>query len=394
MAGGKPPEHTAHDSAQPLAQQGAAWLRGYAGLPLPRDLNWAWTLGAMLVAVLVLMLMTGLVLTLGYTPDAGLAFGSVEALERRFPYGWLMRGLHMTGASFCMLVLYGHILRGLYYRCYLATHQRVWLGGCGLMALLMVTAFAGYVLPWGQMSYWGADVASKAVGAIPVLGPELEGIFLGGSSPGTPTLHRMFTLHFLLAFVIVGGVVLHVAMVHGRGSSSPSGRTMRDVGSLPFHPYFTVRDMLAVVVLALAFVLVLCFWPGLIIEPANYRPANPLHTPADIEPAWYFLPFYGMMQVIPSRLFGMVLSGGAVAILFAVPWLDKGRAGQGATGVGRVAAFVALACLVGGAVLVAAAGRHHVAGGWLLAGRLGCALYYAYFLLFLPLRSRMAGEGA
>ncbi|MBO1323816.1 cytochrome b N-terminal domain-containing protein [Acetobacter sp. TBRC 12305] len=403
------------------------FVRDYARLPLPADLNWFWTIGAMLVAVLGLMVLTGLTLSLAYTPDAGLAFTSVEALERRLPSGWLLRAMHMTGASFCMAALYGHILRGLYYRSYLEPRRAVWLSGCTLLALLMITAFAGYVLPWGQMSYWGADVAGKAVGSIPVVGPLAERIFLGGEMPGTPTLHRMFTLHFSLAFLIVGVVGLHVALVHARGSSSPSGRVVPPRGFLPFYPYFTVRDILAVLVFALAFVLVMCFWPGLITEPANYRPANPLHTPTDIEPEWYFLPFYGMMQVVPFKLGGVLLSGGAVAVLFAVPWLDKGldrgrasghekgrntaaeqgqahgpagasntelavRHGSGAGGGGLVVRSVlpllALVILVGAAVVAASAGRHHAQGGWLLAGRGAIVAYYAYFLVFLPLRGR------
>ncbi|MFT9386669.1 MAG: cytochrome b N-terminal domain-containing protein [Acetobacter sp.] len=458
MAGGVPSCQNTDKIDEPAcpAAQGAGmagFVRGYARLPLPADLNWFWTIGAMLVAVLGLMVLTGLTLSLAYTPDAGLAFGSVEALERRLPSGWLLRAMHMTGASFCMAALYAHILRGLYYRSYLAPRRGIWLSGCTLLGLLMVTAFAGYVLPWGQMSYWGADVAGKAVGSIPLVGPLAERIFLGGEMPGTPTLHRMFTLHFSLAFLIVGVVGLHVALVHARGSSSPSGRAVPARGFLPFHPYFTVRDILAVLVFALVFVLVMCFWPGLITEPANYRPANPLHTPTDIEPEWYFLPFYGMMQVVPFKLGGVVLSGGAVALLFAVPWLDRGadkvrdrqagvphpevcniatapdaapdtvpdtaaadgpartvlhggdaglgsdmgESGQMAHGgwsaPGRMSgsawgATLALAMLMGAAVIAASAGRHHAQGGWLLAGRAAIAVYYAYFLVFLPLRGR------
>jgi quinol-cytochrome oxidoreductase complex cytochrome b subunit len=191
----------------------------------------------------------------------------------------------------------------------------------------------------------------------------------------------MFVLHFALAFVIVGGIALHVAVLHRRGSSSPSGRAPEPPdGMLPFHPYFTARDMLAVVLVALAFVLVMGLWPELIAEPANYRPANPLHTPVDIEPEWYFLPFYGMMQSVPFQLGGVVLAGGAVAVLFAVPWLDRG----GRAGERPVVRLLALALLVGAAVVAACAGRHHAHGAWLLAGRVAMAVYYAYFLLFLP----------
>ncbi len=390
-----PARHTeqAEKEAHSFLQQAGAYARHYGRLPLPADLNWWWTIGAMLVAVLVLMLLSGLTLTLAYTPDASLAFGSVEAIERRMPSGWLLRAMHMTGASFFMAALYAHLLRGLYYRTYLPPRRSVWLSGCGLLVLVMVTAFAGYVLPWGQMSYWGADVAAKAVGAVPFVGQGLEQVFLGGESPGTPTLHRMLTLHFLLAFVIIGLVLVHVAVVHAKGSSSPSVQPETRRKYLPFYPYFTTRDILAILVMSLGFVAMMCFWPGLITEPANYRPANPLHTPADIEPEWYFLPFYGMLQVVPSKFWGLLVSGGAVAVLFAVPWLDKGRRIAN-SGLARLADAGALLACVGAAVTAAAAGVHHAQGGWLLAGQAACLVYYLYFLVFLPLRTRFEGKEA
>ncbi|MCP1243143.1 cytochrome b [Acetobacter lambici] len=389
---GKPVCHNGHDTEPAAQDQPGAWVRAYGRLPLPADLNWLWTIGAILCAILALMLLSGLTLTLAYTPDAGLAFGSVEGIERRMPAGWLLRAMHMTGASFFMLALYIHLLRGLYYRSYQPPRRAVWLSGCGLLVMVMVTAFAGYVLPWGQMSYWGADVAGKAVGALPLVGGWLEGVFLGGDAPGTPTLHRMFALHFGLAFLIVAMVAGHIAHVHARGSSSPSARPVEVTGALPFHPYFTVRDMLAIVLVAITFVGVLCFWPELIAEPANYRPANPLHTPADIEPEWYFLPFYGMMQAVPFKLGGLLLSGGAVAVLFAVPWLDR-RAGA-ACGAPALVRVFAVAVLICSAVAAACAGLHHMQGYWLLVARLGMVGYYAYFLAYLPLSGRLQRGGA
>ncbi|MFT8931159.1 MAG: cytochrome b N-terminal domain-containing protein [Acetobacter syzygii] len=383
---GKPFCQNGQDTEQ-AAQSGlGARAMAYGRLPLPADLNWLWVVGAVLCAVLALMVLTGLSLTLAYTPDATLAFGSVEGIERRLPAGWLLRAMHMTGASFFMLALYIHLLRGLYYRSYQPPRMGVWLSGCVLLVMAMVTAFAGYVLPWGQMSYWGADVAGKAVGALPLIGGWLEGVFLGGDTPGTPTLHRMFALHFGLAFLIMAMVVGHITAVHARGSSSPSGRPITQTGALPFHPYFTVRDMLATVLVALGFVAVLCFWPDIIVESANYRPANPLHTPADIEPEWYFLPFYGMMQAVPFKLGGLLLSGGAVAVLFAVPWLD--RAAGSLRPVPTMVKAGALFLLVVSAVATACAGLHHMQGGWLLVARLGMVGYYAYFVLYLPFCSR------
>ncbi|OUI91993.1 cytochrome b [Acetobacter persici] len=371
-----------------------AFVRDYMAFLLPRELNVLWTIGAMLVAVLVLMLLSGLTLALTYTPDATLAFSSVEALDRRVPFGWLLRSLHMMGATFFMAALYLHVFRGLCYGSYRAPRQGLWSVGTVLLILVMVTAFAGYVLPWGQMSYWGADVAGKAVGAIPLVGNLLERVFLGGDAPGTATLHRMFVLHFTLAFTIVGMVMLHVAVLHARGSTSPSGAAGHErARMLPFHPYFTVKDGLGVVVLAILFTLVMCFWPGLVTEAANYRPANPLHTPADIEPEWYFLPFYGMLQAVPSKFFGLLVSGGAVAVLLFVPWLDRGTPATFAAGRWGGLKWLprlALAGLVGAFVVAGLAGRHHVQGGWLLAGRVATLVYYLYFLGFLPFYSRFA----
>ncbi|MGO3517030.1 MAG: cytochrome b [Acetobacter cibinongensis] len=361
-----------------------------ARFPMPKDLTFLWTVGAMLIAVLALMVASGLSLALSYTPDATLAFSSVEALERRAPSGWLLRSLHMTGASFFMLALYCHLLRGLIYRSYAPPRRGVWGVGVAVLVMVMVTAFAGYVLPWGQMSYWGADVAGKAVGAVPLVGPTLEAMFLGGDAPGTPTLHRMFVLHFTMAFTLVAAVVLHVAVLHGRGSGSPSGLSGQNPKRmLSFHPYFTVKDVLGVVLMALAFTLVMCFWPGLVSEAENYRPANPLHTPADIEPAWYFLPFYGMLQVVPSKFGGLVVSAGAVLVLFLVPRLDpKPHAATSPWWVSRFVAGAALSVLVLSFIVVGLAGRHHVAGAWLTVGRLATLGFFAYFFGFLPWHAR------
>ena len=389
-----PPQHTVSALAPDTQPPVQGFLSHTLSLRLPRDLNMLWTVGAMLLVVLALMVASGLTLALSYTPDANLAFSTVEALERRAPSGWLLRSLHITGASFFMLALYLHVFRGLCYRSYAPPRRGLWLVGVMLLVMVMVTAFAGYVLPWGQMSYWGADVAGKAVGAIPLIGPLLESVFLGGDSPGTPTLHRMFVLHFTLAFSIVGAVILHVAVLHAKGSNSPSGiKGQAAAQSLPFHPYFTVKDLLGVVLMGMAFTAVMCFWPQLVTEPANYRPANPLHTPADIEPEWYFLPFYGMLQAVPSKFFGLLISGGAVVVLLCVPWLDNR---QNSSPIwlryGRVAGL-ALGMLVVSFIVAGLAGRHHVQGGWLWAGRLATFGYYAYFLGFLPWQARAARKG-
>ncbi|MBS0979316.1 cytochrome b [Acetobacter thailandicus] len=367
----------------------SGFIRNYMSFPVPGDLNLLWTLGAVLLVVLALMIASGLLLATSYTPDVSLAFSSVEALERRGAAGWLLRAIHTTGASFFMAALYIHMFRGLCYRSYAAPRRAIWHSGVTLLLMAMMTAFAGYVLPWGQMSYWGADIAGKAAGAVPGVGPLLESIFLGGDSPGSPTLRRMFVLHFTIAFSIAGLVALHIAIVHFKGSSSPSGsKGQGRERMLSFHPYFTVKDVLSILVCALAFVAVMCFWPGLVTEPENYRPANPLHTPASIEPEWYFLPFYGMLQAIPSKFGGLVLSAGAVLILFFVPSLDDAPVDGRPWGRMHVQSRIALCMLIACFVVSGLAGKHHVQGDWLLVERIAMAGYYGYFLIFLPLAAR------
>ncbi|GBR03091.1 cytochrome b [Acetobacter oeni] len=364
----------------------SAFRNEYIRFPMPRSLNALWTVGAMLTVVLVLMLLSGLALAMNYTPTAAGAFASVEAIERRLPAGWLLRSMHMTGASLFLAALYVHLFRGLYYGSYKAPREILWIIGVALLAMVMVTAFAGYVLPWGQMSYWGADVAGKAVGAVPGIGPFLERLFLGGDQPGDVTLHHLFVLHFTLAFGIVGVVGLHVAALHVAGPGNPTGIPAKEPEqTLPFHPYFTVKDGLGLVVFAILFAAVLFFLPGLISEPENYRPANPMHTPTDIEPEWYFLPFYGILQSIPSKFGGLVVSVGAILLLFLTPWLDtspiRSARNRPVYRIGMIALVVAF-------VLLGFAGKHHVEGAWLYVGQLATLYYYLHFLVLMPLVSR------
>ncbi|MDG6095503.1 cytochrome b N-terminal domain-containing protein [Acetobacter sp. AN02] len=363
----------------------SAFRGQYIRFPMPRNLNALWTVGAMLTVVLLLMLATGITLAMNFTPTAAEAFASVEAIERRLPGGWLIRAMHMTGASLFLAALYVHLWRGLYYASYKKPREILWLFGMVLLALVMVTAFAGYVLPWGQMSYWGADVAGKAIGAVPWAGPVTERLFLGGDRPGDVTLHHLFILHFVLAFVVLGVVGLHVAALHYTGSNSPDGEVREPERTLPFHPYFTIKDGLGVAVFALIFALVLFFLPGLITEPENFRPANPLHTPANIEPEWYFLPFYAILQAVPSKFGGLVASAGAIAVLFAVPWLDRSPVRAPRL---RPVYRVAMLCLPVAFMLLGLAGKHHVQGGWLYVAQLATLYYFVHFLVLMPVVSR------
>ncbi|WP_019090704.1 cytochrome b [Komagataeibacter europaeus] len=357
----------------------------YIDFRMPWNLNALWNFGAILTAVLVLMLATGIFLAMNYTPTSAGAFMSVEMIERQLPGGWMLRAMHMTGASLFMAALYIHLFRGLYYGSYKQPREILWLSGLGLLLMVMVTAFAGYVLPWGQMSYWGADVAGKAVGAVPVIGGTLEHIMEGSDQLGDIFIHRFFVLHFLMAFAIVAVVAFHVAALHVSGPNNPDGKPVPERQTVSFHPYYTTKDLTGLVLFALVFVALAFLWPDLLSEPENYRPANPMHTPADIEPEWYFLPFYGLLQSVPSKFGGLLAAAGSILILFAVPWLDRSPVRSARF---RPACRMGMAGLVISFVLMGLVGRHHAEGGWMIAGRIAALYYFGYFLVLLPLCAR------
>ncbi len=369
----------------------SAFRREYVDYRTPRNLNGLWNFGAILTVVLLVMLATGIFLAINYTPTAAGAFASIEAIERQVPSGWLLRSIHVAGASMFLAALYIHLFRGLYYGSYKAPREMLWMTGLVLLAMVMFTAFAGYVLPWGQMSYWGADVAGKAVDAVPVVGPWLEHFLQGGDAPGDVSLHRFFILHMVLAFAVLGVVGVHVAALHVTGSNNPLGiepKGPRD--TVPFHPYYTSKDALGLILFALLFAVVVFFLPDMVFEAENFRPANPLHTPADIEPEWYFLPFYGILQSVPSKFGGLLASVGAILVLFLVPWLDRSPI--------RSARFrplyrVGMGVLVVCFILLGFVGRHHAQGGWMIAGRIAVVYYFAHFLVLLPLSARWERGG-
>ncbi|GAB3594803.1 cytochrome b [Acetobacter peroxydans] len=393
-----PPERALPEQTDRNAGQGlASWLdqrlplisfmrAEYIDFRLPRNLNWLWNFGAILSVVLVLMLATGVFLAMNYTPTSTGAFASVEAIDRQLAGGWLLRAMHMTGANLFLAALYIHLFRGLYYGSYKNPREILWLTGLLLLLMIMATAFAGYILPWGQMSYWGADVITRAVGAVPFLGASLEHVLTGSDHLGDIFLHRFFVLHFVMAFLVVGVVGLHVLALHISGSNNPLGIEPKSrADTLPFHPYYTTKDLVGLLVFAMIFAALMFFWPGLLTEPDNYLPADPLHTPAEIQPEWYFLPFYGLLQSVPSKSGGLFAAAASLLVLFALPWLDRSpvrsmrfrplcRAGV----LGVAVAFTALAL----------AGKHHAEGGWLVVGRLAALYYFGYFLVLLPLVSR------
>ncbi|MBF0125748.1 MAG: cytochrome b N-terminal domain-containing protein, partial [Magnetococcales bacterium] len=267
--------------------------------PTPRNLNYWWNFGSLALFILIVMILTGLFLAMHYKPDANQAFDVVEHIMRDVNYGWLLRYLHANGATFFFMAIYIHILRGMYYGSYRAPREILWWFGIIIFFMMMATAFMGYVLPWGQMSYWGAAVITNLMSALPVIGEELVIWIWGGFAVGDPTLNRFFALHFLLPFVIFALVFLHMWALHAVHSNNPDGvdPDFKKDG-IPFHPYYVVKDLYGVGVFLLVYCAFVFFMPNFFLEPDNYIPANPMQTPAHIVPEWYFLPFYAILRSI------------------------------------------------------------------------------------------------
>ncbi|WP_282368976.1 cytochrome b [Pseudomonas sp. PS02290] len=302
---------------------------------VPRNLNFFYIFGALALLVLVNQILTGIWLTMNYTPTAEGAFASVESIMRDVEYGSILRLLHSTGASAFFIVIYLHMFRGLLYGSYQKPRELVWIFGMLIYLALMAEAFTGYLLPWGQMSYWGAQVIISLFGAIPLIGNDLAQWIRGDYLVSGITLNRFFALHVVaLPIVILGLVVLHILALHEVGSNNPDGVDINKykdengnpLDGIPFHPYYTVKDLLGVVVFLFIFCSVVFFFPemgGYFLEQPNFEPANPLKTPEHIAPVWYFTPFYAILRAIPDKLLGVMAMGAAIAVLFVLPWLDR-----------------------------------------------------------------------
>jgi ubiquinol-cytochrome c reductase cytochrome b subunit len=291
---------------------------------VPKNLSIAWNFGSLAGVALMIQILTGLFLTMQYTPHTTLAFDSVERIMRDVNYGWLLRYMHAVGASMFFIVIYLHIARGLFYGSYKTPREMVWFFGLIIFIAMMATAFMGYVLPWGQMSFWGAKVITNLFSALPFIGEDIVVWLWGGFSVDNPTLNRFFALHFLLPFIIFALVALHVWALHVHGSSNPTGVEIKSSkDSIPFHPYYTIKDILGVGVFFIIYFGFVCFAPNMLGHPDNYKMADPLVTPAHIVPEWYFLPFYAILRSIPSKLGGVIAMFGAILVLFAMPWLDR-----------------------------------------------------------------------
>ena len=298
--------------------------------PTPKNLNYWWTFGGILAIMLVVQIVTGIVLVMHYTPQVDVAFGSVEHIMRDVNYGWLMRYLHMNGASMFFIAVYIHMFRGMYYGSYKAPREVLWMIGVIIYLVMMATAFMGYVLPWGQMSFWGAKVITNLFSAIPFVGPSITTWLWGGYSVDNPTLNRFFSLHYLLPFVLAGIVILHIWALHVPGNNNPTGISVKsDKDTVPFHPYYTIKDGFAIVAFLVVYALFVFYAPNYMGDPVNYVPANPLATPAHIKPEWYYLPFYAILRSIPNKLLGVIAMFSSILILLALPWLDTSRVRSG-----------------------------------------------------------------
>ena len=359
----------------------------YGTFPTPRNFNYFWNFGALAMITLLIMIATGVFLSMNYTAHTTYAFDSVERIMRDVNYGWLLRYVHMNGASMFFIVVYIHIWRGLWYGSYKAPREILWMLGVVIFLLMMATAFLGYVLPWGQMSFWGATVITNLFSAVPIVGDSIVTWLWGGFSVDNPTLNRFFSLHYLLPFVTVGVVFLHVAALHITGSNNPLGIDPKGPqDTLPFHPYYTVKDSVGLVVYFVVFAFLVFFMPNYLGHPDNYIPANPLVTPAHIVPEWYFLPFYAVLRAVPDKLGGVALMFGSIAILFILPWLDTSSVRS--MRFRPVARWFLLLWGINFFVLMWV-GAKPAEGIYITIAQWSTAYYFLYFLVVLPVLGRL-----
>ena len=362
--------------------------------PTPRNLSYWWNFGSLAGIMLVVMIVTGIFLAMQYTPSAMLAFDSVERIMRDVNYGWLMRYAHANGASMFFAIVYIHIFRGLYYGSYKAPRELLWILGVIILILMIATAFMGYVLPWGQMSYWAATVITSLFSAIPLVGQSIVTFLWGGFTVGDPTLHRFYALHYFLPFVIVAVVLLHLIALHRFGSNNPLGIDMKGPqDSIPFHPYYTIKDMFGLSVFLLIYGFFIFYAPNFLGNADNYIPANPMQTPNHIVPEWYLLPYYAILRSItfsifgiPAKLLGVIFSFGSLFMLFIVPWLDTSPV--------RSSRFRPIYkwvfwLLVIDVLALGWVGANPPQGIVVTVGQIATLYYYVHFLILLPVIGKL-----
>ena len=348
--------------------------------PTPANLNYMWSFGSAAGICLLIQIITGIFLAMHYTPHIDMAFNSVEHIMRDVQGGWLIRYLHANGASMFFIVVYCHIFRGLYYGSYMYPRGKLWASGVIIFLLMMATAFMGYVLPWGQMSFWGATVITNLFSAIPFVGGSIVEWLWGGFSVDNATLNRFFSLHYLLPFLIVGITLAHLSLLHTTGSNNPLGINT-NVESISFYPYFYVKDLFAFFILLAVFSFFVFFYPNALGHPDNYIPANPLVTPPHIVPEWYFLPFYAILRSVPDKLAGVVLMVFAILILLLLPIINTSNKRNSKF---RPIFKFAYWFMVGDFLILGWVGQKPVESPFIEVGIFATAFYFAFFLILLP----------
>jgi ubiquinol-cytochrome c reductase cytochrome b subunit len=356
--------------------------------PSPSNLNYWWSFGSLAGICLVVQILTGIFLAMHYTPHVDLAFMSVEHIMRDVEGGWFLRYMHANGASMFFIVVYLHMFRGLYYGSYASPRELVWIVGVLLFLLMILTAFIGYVLPWGQMSFWGATVITSLASAIPIVGDEITHWLWGGFSVDNATLNRFFSLHYLLPFIIAGASVVHLAALHQYGSNNPLG-SLSTVDKVPFYPYFYVKDLLGWVCFAVFFAIFIFFYPNLLGHPDNYIPANPMSTPAHIVPEWYFLPVYAILRSIPNKLGGVAAIALVFISLLALPFLNTSSI--------RSSSFRPIYkkffwFLVADCVLLGWIGCQPVEAPYVTIGQIASVFFFFYFLICVPFLGKLESK--
>jgi ubiquinol-cytochrome c reductase cytochrome b/c1 subunit len=354
----------------------------FVAYPTPRNLNYWWTFGGILSFMLVLQIVTGVVLAMHYTPHVDMAFNSVESIMRDVSFGWLLRYVHATGASMFFLAAYIHMFRGMYYGSYKEPREVLWILGVILLLLMIMTGFMGYVLVWGQMSFWAATVITNLFSAIPVVGESIVAWLWGGYAVGNPTLNRFYSLHYLLPFIIAGVVVLHIWALHVAGQNNPDGiEPKSEKDTVAFTPYATIKDAFMLIVFCILFGWFVFYVPNYLGHADNYIPANPAVTPPEIVPEWYYLPFYAILRAIPNKLMGVTALGASIVILAFLPWLDTSPVRSARyRPLYKQFFWVFVIVCVGLGYL----GSNPPEGWYVIFARLFTIYYFAYFIVILP----------